>query len=79
MTVDGHPPHTNQSLHHHLRHPGRLGKIIFGDQEIENEELRMEDYRQFGQDRGTLPSGRRSSLIGPKIGVCPEPIGRAIV
>lgn len=22
---------------------------------------------------------RRSSLIGPKIGVCPEPIGRAIV
>jgi|694.fasta_scaffold123263_5 hypothetical protein len=36
-------------------------------------------YLQFGQDRGTLPSGRRSSLIGPKIGVCPEPIGRAIV
>ena len=34
----------NSPLHHHLRHAGRLGKIILGDQEIENGKLRMENY-----------------------------------
>ena len=44
MPVAGNPPHTNQSLHHHLLHAGGLGKIILGDQEIENGELRMENF-----------------------------------
>lgn len=34
MPVAGHPPHTTESLHHHLLHAGRLGKIIFGDQQV---------------------------------------------
>ena len=34
MPVSGHPPQTNQSLHHPLRDPGCLGEIIFGDQQV---------------------------------------------
>lgn len=34
MPVARHPPHTNQSLNHHVLHAGRFGEIILGDQQV---------------------------------------------